>query len=312
MHIIRRLLLLMAICMVHVPLFALDFQSRLLLEAAYVTGKSAYEIDFISGRSRLEWPIDLYLIGLEYTLDIGVFEVGVAYMQGPWKKSSGNLKDSDYIEEAFFLGRAMHPGVDIYSESEVDASGELLGFNLKIFPFALGSVSLGVTGGYMQQRFEFDGSDTIQVGYGPWQDQSCTITGHVIAYEVEYDSWYLGITSRYALHPRISLAGDIVYLAHVRVRDEDDHIRRSKRSDGRCTGDGLSIGLSSRIRIGNDWQADLAFQAMDILARGYQTQTWYGDDPSSSYDDTGLSSPDVDMEIEQKTYQVGLGIGYCF
>ena len=295
-------------------LCAFEVKHRIGFETAYLWGENTYDINFSEGRSKLEWPIELYLFGVNYTVNIGKnLEIEASCLAGPERSSSEPMKDSDWLDEEYYRGHDSHSGLDIYSHSDVDNKGRILDIKSRIFLLSTRRFSLGLTGGYQYQQFDYRGYDTTQTGYGPWSDRSTFISGPVITYEVEYSSWSVGTACRAALSDRISMQAEISYLTHVHSQDKDDHLKRNKNSIGHCSGQGLMLNLLNRFQLTPKWDIQLLAESIDINTKGDQRQYWYGDDPASpAFDDIGNAVSNIPLEIDQQAYRLGIGLNFSF
>ena len=107
-------------------------------------------------------------------------------------------------------------------------------------------------------------------------------------------------------------------LAVPHAADRDDHLLRNKLS----TAAGLGIGGYAEVALKYSWGSPkdrvrpyvvLAVEAMALKANTAQTQTWYGDDPYSSYvEQPGDYISGVDHQISMKQLNVVLACGATY
>ncbi|MCD6570791.1 MAG: omptin family outer membrane protease [Deltaproteobacteria bacterium] len=310
MHVVRVCCFFVLSLMIFEPCLAADnFYNKIGLEAGYMWGDTTYEINFPGGKSELKWPIDIYMAGIRYYLDYkDRFGIELAYFKGPERNNIEYMEDSDWMEEP------IHPGVDIYSESKVDNKGDIFCLGAWVSPLSFESSSIGIRWGYRNQGFEYDAYDTIQVGYGPWEERYSGVTpGLVCKYKVDYSIWYLGVSGKITLRDMLTFDGDIIYLGHVRAEDEDYHLLRYKKSEGDCNGNGVLLSVDMSLILRKGWSIFFYSELTRIRTDGDQTQSWYGNDPASQgYDDTGAVFYGIDNKIDLDSKYLGIGIQYKF
>jgi len=98
------------------------------------------------------------------------------------------------------------------------------------------------------------------------------------------------------------------------VADEDDHVLRYKLSTASGLGFGGYVDLVVRYSWGKAQARvrpflSLAIDAMALKANTPQTQSWYGNDPGFSGDETGMQIPGVDHQISTRQFAVVLAGG---
>ena len=122
----------------------------------------------VSGiESELEFPLKTFLLGVE-----GGWGYQNSQKQDKLRLSakwltnidhgSGKMKDSDWIEGDD------HPGLDIYSESDIELKAHIVDVNVIYNFWLIKQLSIGPIVGYRFNYFKYDVSNTDQVGYGPW------------------------------------------------------------------------------------------------------------------------------------------------
>lgn len=282
-------------------------------------GDTSYQTTFKQGSSRLDWPLDMHLLGAAYMAAYReAFELELFLQTCPRTSIHRPMKDYDWLDEAYYPGRQDHAGPDIYSESEINAKALIYGVNARIFlrsfpaVRALPAASVGLFLAYHAQEIDFSSYDTFQDGYGPWQDQTCVIYGPTTTYTVNYDVLHTGLTFRAQAGDALRITLDASYLPYVEANDEDHHIRRKRVSRADCTGDGSMVSLSLQFALNSTWFLHSSCSRMRIDTSGSQTQRWYANDPASDIDDTGRVLPGISTEIDQRSFNAGFAIGCRF
>jgi hypothetical protein len=296
------------------PLFAAEISHTVKADLVSLWGESSYEISFPEGTSRLEWPMDMRALGAAYVFDYhDLFEVDLSVVTNPWGKRSDFMKDYDWIDESFYSGRPPHEGVDVFSQSALDSRIFMVNADARLFFYSYNPVSLALLAGYNYSELDYRAYNTMQVGYGSWQDQSDMINGPTITYALEMTSIALGMSCRFDISEVLTMTMDASYLPYVQADDEDNHIRRSRVSFSECTGTGTELSLRTRFNLYKEWNLYTQCIRQHISTSGDQTQYWYGDDPATAnFDDTGSAFSNIDADIDQETFQIALGIGCRF
>lgn len=299
-----------------------DVESTLGLVSGYLNGNSIYHISIYSGtsgvESELEFPLKTYLAGVEASFgspasskDDG-FRVNIKWLKNIGA-GSGKMKDSDWITSDLDslpppdgVG-APHPGLDIYSESDIDLSANIIDINAAINVLHGQRVNLGPIFGYKYEKFKYAVSNTNQVGYGPYNNPTYTgyVAGKTLDYEVTYNIFYAGLNTELLLsktfHTNIMLA----FSPRTTVADRDDHILRSKLSTGDTTGHAYLAALNARWDASSQWALEVGGEYMNIHTTGTQHQYFYAG-PYAGW------SGDVDDKITSTQWLVSAMITYKF
>lgn len=299
---------------------ASEIEHGVRLQYTSLWGDTSYEITFKQGMSRLEWPLEMNLFGAAYTAAYrDIFELELFLATCPWGSSDKPMKDFDRLDEAYYPSRQGHAGLDIYSESAVNAKAMIYGANVRAFVHSFPAVhafpaaSMGLFLAYHSQETDFSAFDTRQQGYGSWQDQSGMIYGPTTVYTVDYDILYAGLTFRANASDVLKITLDASYIPYVQANDEDNHIRRMRISRSECTGDGSMVSLSVQFALNKRWYLYSSCSKTRIDTSGHQTQYWYGNDPATpNLDDTGHVLPGIDAEIGQRSFNAGIAVGCRF
>ncbi len=300
-HIIPLLLLLFS-----TPLLA-DGGGRIECMGLRISGETRYELTIPAGQSALEWPLEHYLVGLNATVDMDDhLEAELTCLISPWQISESPLKDSDWLVDT-------HPRLRYYSETDLDTRGLLLWAQVRFYPIAHESLSLGITGGYRFQEFSFMGYDALQAEYTSGDWSGYVVGGEVITYRVLYDLVQAGLSLRLRQGDAFHLTLDTSFIPLARVRDADNHLRRYKKLQGSCIGDGIAVDLAVRYRVYARWHLLLTGGLTRVSTSGHQDQIWYGDDPiTPGTDDTGQASLHLPLKVELNAVHLGCGLGLQF
>jgi hypothetical protein len=157
------------------------------------------------------------------------------------------------------------------------------------------------------------------VDFGGWQyDDQGTIHYFYVQergldYRVTYVSPFIGFrfnsgsSEKTLLHVQASLAP-------THVSDLDDHLLRFKSATASGWGQGVLAETGMRFALSKArakapyLQVRVKFNYLH--ASPHQTQYWYGDDPASAEDDTGLTLTGVPHEITLTELTFGLKLGF--
>lgn len=276
-------------------------------------GETSNHTCFREGASRLEWPMDMQLIGTAYMINFfDAVELEVGMQAAPWISNGKPMQDYDWIDESLSRSprRADHEGLDIYSMSIVDSKAFSYDATMRGFPLSVQFASLGFFLSYRNQEMDFNAFDTNQIGFGSWQDQTARAYGPTSTYTVEYDTYLIGLAWRVHAADFLKMTVDTAYIPYAKAVDEDNHIRRLRLSQTKCTGTGGMLSLSMQFSLSKKWYVSSSCSKLHIATDGHQKQSWYGNDPASvGFDDTGQVLSGIDAEIDQDSFHAGISIG---
>jgi outer membrane protease len=268
-------------------------------QLGYMSGKTLYHISSYdttgtSGiESELEFPIQAVFIGIEYSFgrkdpenrDIYKFKITwLTNMSG----GSGKMKDSDWLTDDFDITAPPsppyppnsgypHPGLDIYSESDISLSANIIDIQFAYSNRPRPYLSIGPYGGFKYENFHYDVSNTNQVGYGPYNIPTYTgyISGKTLDYEVTYLMLYFGVHAELAMSKVFQVGAKLGFSPAVSAEDTDDHLLRYKLSEGSATGQAYMADLSGEWALGNRDLFKISGSYMKINTTGTQTQYFY-------------------------------------
>lgn len=289
------------------------------LGLGYLTGSTLYHIsvyDATGGiESELEFPLNTMLFGLEggyvskNTKGQDSFKVGLQWFMN-LGSGSGKLKDSDWISGTVEtdpppngLGFPAHPGLDIYSESDISLTAHIIDLRASYNFWTSTSLALGPLGGLLYQNFQYDASNLKQVGYGPYATRfTGTASGRVLTYEVTYTIPYLGIHAEMPFSKKFQAAIDLGYSPWAAAEDTDDHILRGKRSTGNTSGSAYLATVTAQWDIKDNDFFLIRGQYLNIETTGTQIQTWYRDEIISPTETipAGTTTPPINDKISSR------------
>ncbi len=289
------------------------FSSSLRVQAVSLWGKTTNETTFRQGMSSLEWPVEMRLLEASYLVAVeDLVELELSLQACPWIRSRNPMEDYDWLDESYYSGRAPHDGIDIYSESTIDEKAISFDARARIFALRKAPAYVGLFLAYTNQEMDFKAYDTVQEGYGTWSDRTGSVSGPSCTYTVEYDIYQIGLSWRFNASDILKVTLDSAFIPYVKVRDEDDHIRRLRISQTNCEGHGRMLAMTMHYSIWNRWFVSSSCTWLNISTNGSQIQYWYGNDPASNGDETGMTAQGIGSDIDQKTMNVGIAIGRTF
>ena len=251
--------------------------------------------------SELEFPLDVYMVSMEGSLEFAKKWKVSANVKKNITGDAGKMKDSDW---GFFFDDP--DSLDIYSESDADLEVLITDINLRYRFYEKLNWSFIAGLGYLRQNFDYEISKLDQwypssndyVGYDIGHEY---VSGKVLEYEITYSIPYIEIGTQLTIKDKFSVEASLGYSPIVNVTDEDNHILRSKVSEGDCDGDAILLSLEGRYDFPKHWFLTLHLDYMTIDTDGRQKQY--------TYDEwTGT----IDQEIESKQIFTAFAVGYAF
>ncbi|MEK6745224.1 MAG: omptin family outer membrane protease [Nitrospirota bacterium] len=258
----------------------------------YLTGSTLYHISIYDAtggvESELEFPLNTFLFGLEGGY-VGknangrdAFKIGLQWSTN-LDSGSGKLKDSDWISGTAEtdplpngLGLPAHPGLDIYSESDIALTANILDLRASYNFWPSKGLVIGPLGGLLYQNFQFDASNVHQVGYGPYAPGfTGSVSGLVLTYEVTYTIPYLGMHSELLVGRGFQAFLDLGYSPWAAAKDRDDHVLRKKLSTAKTDGYAYLATITAQWDIEDNDFFLIRGQYLEINTKGTQTQTFY-------------------------------------
>jgi hypothetical protein len=275
-----------------------------------IWGTTSNRTDFASGMSCLDWPMDFQLVGAEYRAAYrGLAELGISLSACPWTRSISDMEDIDLLNESFF-GYWAHDGVDIHSTSTTDSKAFIMDADLRVFLLSSRYASLGLILGYQYQELDYKTYDVRQTGYGPWAPMyTVSLAGPASTYTLNQESCAVGLTWRLKADERASITVDTAVLPYVSFSDEDNHLLRYRLSRNECNGTGTLLALNLKLALTGGWFVTSSCSRVRNHTDGSQRLYWWGDDPGSPGDETGMSMGGIAAEVDQDSFSIGLSLG---
>lgn len=257
-----------------------------------LNGHTLYHISIYDAtggvESELEFPLNTVLFGLEggyvskNTKGQDAFKIGLQWLTN-LDSGSGKLKDSDWISGTVEtspppngLGFPAHPGLDIYSESDIALKANIIDIRASYNFWPSKGLAVGPLGGFLYQNFQFDASNVHQVGYGPYAPgYTGSVSGLVLTYEVTYTIPYLGIHSEMLVSKNFQAVLDLGYSPWASAEDTDDHVLRKKISTAKTEGSAYFATITAQWDIEDNDFFVIRGQYLEISTTGTQTQTFY-------------------------------------
>ena len=277
----------------------------------YMTGMTLYHISSYdtsgSGvESELEFPLNTMLFGIAGShRSAGWEERGGFQFDYRWLMNlgdgSGKMKDSDWLTDDLdiFLVGSANPGLDIYSESDIDLKAMLIDLRLSYDMWSNEQWHIGPLVGLVYEKFSYDVRNVNQVGYGPYAaSYSGSVPGLVLTYEVTYTIPVVGLRSVLLSGPTFEAQLDLGYSPWVSAEDTDDHLLRLKRSEASTKGNAILATVSAQWETGKDSYLSLRGQYLKTETKGTQSQVFY--------DGSGISFSGIDDRIDSEQTTVYL------
>jgi len=275
----------------------------------YLRGSTLYHIsayDATGGiESELEFPLDTLLFVLEggyvsrNAKGQDAFKIGLQWSTN-LGSGSGKLKDSDWISGTAEtaappngLGLPPHPGLDIYSESDITLKANIIDIRASYNIWPSEGLAIGPLGGLLYQKFNFDASNVHQTGYGPYAPgYTGSVPGRVLTYEVTYFIPYLGVHSELIVSKSFQAFLDLGFSPWASAEDKDDHVLRQKVSKATTSGNAYLAAIAAQWDIQDNNFFLIRGQYLNIDTKGTQTQTFY--------DGSGAVFTGIDDKITSK------------
>jgi len=267
-------------------------------------------------KSELEFPLDVVMAGV--TVGFHSTRVGLY----AWSMEGGyftNLEDPGGVMKDHDWG-TLEWGQDAekfsYTESRAEMKSTLITAEASLRVLHKRSFNLDLWGGFRYQKIEQD-----IIGFEGWQldsnlvPQDISSTERGVFYRVTYKVPHLGLRSGVKLGEYTDLDAKAAF-ALVWTSDFDDHLLRKKTATADISGHGFisSVGARYLVPAGGRVQPffELVAGILYFHASGSQKQRWYGDDPITEDDDTGLSISGIPHEINSRQASVGVKVGVAF
>lgn len=289
-----------------------------------LTGHTTYTIDFselhlfqgnsVSANytSELKFPLDVFVT--EYTFSLG----GKVMHNLPWSINASyaaNTNDpGNFMTDLDWFRVPLANFDEVISSTESDAVLDADYFDIyaRAAVWQGRGIRIDALLGYEYQKLSFNA-----VGVAGWQLDSLMnrvyfneFDGEIVGtYEVKYKMPYAGIATAIDIISNLGIDAEVKGSPLVSASDVDDHVLRNKLAESDATGAMISLNGGVTYALfgpGPDlnWIIGLGYDFTYIDATGTQTQTWYGDDPVTTADDTGTQI--IGIRDKLKSSQHGL------
>lgn len=268
--------------------------------------------------SELKFPLDVYMASVGGSIEFAEKWKVNASVKKNITSDTGMMEDSDW--GVWYLGAELPhmPGyycnpaycepdsLDIYSESGADLDALIMDINLRYKFYEKSNWSFSAGLGYIHQNFDYEVSNLVQ-WYPSYYDYFGVglpydlVSGKVLTYEVTYSIPYIELATEFKIKDKFSVGASIGYSPFVNVKDEDNHILRSKISKGDCDGNAILLSLDGQYDFTESWFLTLLFNYTTVDADG----------KSKSYFD-GEYSHTIDRKSESKQILTTFAVGYAF
>lgn len=271
--------------------------------------------------SELKWPLDVVLVSLGGRADFGRFSLRGEITKNA-TSDAGDMEDSDWGIYYGTYGPNPAPGYnfskstkDVFSTSSTDLDALILDFRGRFAVWRGARFSTNVGLGLRYQKFSMVASDLNQYSptfytYGlsrvfPSDPFAATVSGPVGEYEVTYTIPFVELSGLYRFGSRLSLEGAVGYSPLVQAKDRDDHLLRSKLSEGSDKGSAWLFDLKLRLQATEHWFAAVGVSGLFIDTSGTQKQSFYAGE------DVGLRMT-IDQTITSSQTCGTLEVGFSF
>jgi outer membrane protease len=291
-------------------------------DSTYTIGGSFSDNEGNRGRywdplSELKWPLDVVLVALGGRAEFGDFSVRGEIMKNA-TGDAGLMEDSDWGIYYDWSGGDPYfsqTTKDIFSTSSTDLDALIVDIRGRYAVWGGERFSTSVGLGLRYQKFSIVASDLHQYSptyltYGldsvfPSDPFAAVVRGPVLDYEVTYTIPFAELAGLYRFGTLLSLEGSLGYSPLVQARDRDDHLLRSKLSEGSDSGSAWLFDLKLRLQATKHWFAAVGVSGLFIDTSGTQKQSYYGGE-FAGYQAT------IDQTLTSSQTCGSLEVGYSF
>ena len=271
--------------------------------------------------SELKWPLDVVLASLGGQAEFGRFSVRGEISKNV-TSNAGDMEDSDWGVYYGTYGPNPAPGYnfssstkDVYSTSSTELDALILDFRGRFAVWQGERFSTKVGLGLRYQNFSMVASDVHQSSptfYDyhldkvlPSDPYAYDNPGKVATYEVTYTIPFAEVSGLYRFGTMLSLESALGFSPFVQASDRDDHLLRSKLSEGSDTGIAWLFDLKLRLQATTHWFAAAGVSGLFISTHGTQKQSYYGGE------DVGYQAT-IDQKITSSQVYSSLEVGFSF
>ncbi len=224
------------------------------------------------------------------------------------------MKDSDWDElEGFFpMTKFSYTEsipemnfLEFHFKSQYQISGNMKNYNFILFGIKKQKIEQSIDN-FTGWRRLFDENS---ISYLPRDTIPQFSNLPALYYRVTYKTPYVGFGIRRSFGNSSSIDLSASY-ALVMASDFDNHLLRKKTAESNGNGNGIFLNGSGSFLIdkfGSSnklyFEANIGYSKFQINTT--QTQSWYGDDPASSFDDTGAVQSGIPYSIRSSQLAIG-------
>lgn len=263
-------------------------------------------------RSLLEYPLNFTAGGAGFGLTIlrdgkRVWQFDLKLLKN-LSNTRGLMKDHDWFRIVGLID-----GKVSYTESESDLSAIIIDFELQRTLASGQRSDLSILFGLNFQRFE-----QTMVGFVGWQldtsltQQTISSSDSALYYRVAWVVPHIGFASGYNISKQFKLDGKLAFALPF-FFDKDRHLLRNFETES----DGIGWGVLSRLRARYDLGSgkrqflELTGELMTVQGSTSEKQTYYGDDPGTPEDETGLIYIGIPHALRSTQFRIGLNITFA-
>ena len=267
--------------------------------------------------SELKWPLDVVLVSLGGQAQFGRFSMRGEIMKNA-TGDAGLMEDSDwgvYYDLSGYNPSFSPSSKDVFSTSNTDLDALIVDVRGRYNVWQGASFETRVGLGLRYQNISIVASDVHQYSptyytYGldsvfPADPFGASVPGPGIEYEVTYTIPFAEISGLYRFGTMVSVEGSLGYSPFAQAKDRDDHLLRSKLSEGSGNGSAWLFDVKLRLQATKHWFAAVGVSGLFIDTNGTQKQSIYGGE------DIGYQAT-IEQTITSSQTCGSLEVGYSF
>lgn len=276
--------------------------------------------NYVQAKSYLEFPLDGFLLGLEAGYQaVSLNKVNWSLQFGLYRNinnPSGFFIDRDWYtgetEVGYFDGKFSD------TQSDVKINHLLMNLSFRKRLFGTYKYCLYFSSSIRYQRISFDAVNIKGRQINIWEDPTFTsiyvdTSIYAMYYRITYTSPILGMQFDYYPSEWATLILNTSYMAAY-GSDYDDHVLRNRLATASGLGNGFVSSAKFRFRpiSYGPLYFDISAQYLTLKTSPKQTIKWYGDDPLTDGDDTGLQIKNIPHVIKSTQYNFRFVMGIMF
>lgn len=281
----------------------------------YETGGTSYHIDIqefntsygenVKVESRLEYPFSHLHIEFSGNMTIGMVSLN-GFLGRNLIDPVSKMIDSDWIGIPAWKYRDLFS----YTESRAELTGIIYGLGLSLNLSRSRDSRFDLQSGMVGTFFEYS-----MFGLTGWQDDGTTLARFdgndsvkVLYYRVRWYGAFLGAEWQLIMPFGSDLQLGFRFYPWVHARDFDDHPLRNKKSFTKAYGVGVDGTAQLNVRVDKSVYFIVGCVFSWWRAEGDQNQIFYGDDPGTTDDETGLEFEGIHNVLQLIRFSTTIGI----